>query len=341
MNGLKLNQTVQCKNEGKRWLTGVVTDILDGGRRTLVKVDGWPMSAEFEEIKLIEREGSTKVGTSRSEYHGVVYVKKTNKWRVERWICGERVRGGSWYDERRAAEKSDELVRKSWRNWMRGTEVLRGNAVELVVKAKGAERSYKLNFPTPVKVAPEVKPPRVRQPASARLPVRRRRVARARQPQKARPRPSRYTCLGEFDPPRPAKPRLRRIDTTPSMWCGDCVNLWRGFAHQDVSCPQCWLMNTTNAQKEVCNALPKARKPRPLSRDKVWYADPNWIWLENANTLKWDPARATKYDRKRAARALHRKRGKHQKRARDSARKFKAFRLNDALPVRHTYALFD
>jgi len=101
-------------------------------------------------------------------------------------------------------------------------------------------------------------------------------------------------------------------------------------------------MNTTNAQKEVCTAVSKARKPRSSSKGTVWpYADPNWIWLENTNTLKWDPVRASKYDRKRAARALHRKRGKHQKRARDSAREFKAFRLNEALPVRHTYALFD
>lgn len=133
-------------------MTGVVTDVLDGGRRILVKVDGWPMSAEFKEVKLLEPEGSSKVGTLRSEYHGVVYVKKTKKYRVERWICGEKVRGGSWYDEKRAAEKSDELVRTSWRNWMRGTEVLRGNTVELVVKTSAAERSYKLNFPTPIKV---------------------------------------------------------------------------------------------------------------------------------------------------------------------------------------------
>lgn len=51
MDKLALHQTVQCKNEDTRWLSGVVTGLLDEGR-LLITVEGWPMALEFEEVRL-------------------------------------------------------------------------------------------------------------------------------------------------------------------------------------------------------------------------------------------------------------------------------------------------
>lgn len=50
-NKLELQQTVLCKNADTRWLPGVVTQILEEGR-LLIQVSGWPMSLEFDEVKL-------------------------------------------------------------------------------------------------------------------------------------------------------------------------------------------------------------------------------------------------------------------------------------------------
>jgi len=102
-------------------------------------------------------------------------------------------------------------------------------------------------------------------------------------------------------------------------------------------------MNTSNAQKEIQIVDDQIqRKPRAYRSKSFCDYGPNWIWVEKTYTLKWDPERARRWEKKTQSQSAHRKRDKQQKRARDSARKFKAFKLKEAHHAgRHTYALFD
>jgi len=79
MDKLELHQTVQCRNETSRWLTGVVADILDGGR-LLVKVEGWPMALEFEEVKCPDEEEDV---SSEETFSASSSVASSSPWRVQ------------------------------------------------------------------------------------------------------------------------------------------------------------------------------------------------------------------------------------------------------------------